>query len=119
MPASVTRLLIDWSEGSERAREELMPLVYQELRRVAGAQLRSERAGHTLQATALVNEAYLRLIDQNRVRWRNRVHFFAIASRLMRRVLVDHARHKGAQKRGGAEHRVTLVDDVAEAPQRG
>ncbi len=113
MASSVTGLLIDWSEGDQAAHEELMPLVYEELRRLAGAQLRSERGSHTLQATALVNEAYLRLIDQSRVRWRNRAHFFAIAARMMRRILVDHARREGAAKRGGSMQRVTLDEEVS------
>ena len=93
-----------------------MPLVYEELRRLAGAQLRSERSGHTLQATALVNEAYLKLVDQKRTRWRNRAHFFAIAARLMRRILVDHARRARALKRS-AGRRVTLDEALALAPE--
>ena len=111
--ADVTRLLIDWSNGREAAREELMPLVYGELKRLAGSRLRGERADHTLQPTALVNEVYLRLVDQDRVRWRNRAHFFAIAARLMRRVLVDHARRQRAAKRGGVRHQVTLDEAVS------
>ena len=116
MQASVTRLLLEWSDGSTEAREALMPLVYEELRRLAGAQLRSERTGHTLQATALVNEAYLKLVDQKRMRWRNRAHFFAIAARLMRRILVDHARRSRALKRS-AGRRVTLDEELALAPE--
>lgn len=98
----VTQLLIRWSDGDETALERLMPLVYGELRRLANNYLRSERPGHTLQPTALVNEAYLRLVDQKNSRWQNRAHFYGIAAKLMRRILVDHARLKHAEKRGGA-----------------
>jgi RNA polymerase sigma factor (TIGR02999 family) len=98
----VTQLLIRWSDGDETALESLMPLVYGELRRLANNYLRSERPGHTLQPTALVNEAYLRLVDQKNSRWQNRAHFYGIAAKLMRRILVDHARLKHAEKRGGA-----------------
>ena len=98
---AVTELLLDWSAGDEQARDRLMQLVYDELRRIAGSRLRAERSEHTLQATALVNEAYMRLVDQTRVQWRNRAHFFGIASHLMRRILVDHARRRRAEKRGG------------------
>ena len=111
-PASVTRLLVDWSNGSESARDELMPLVYEELRRLAGSRLRGERPDHTLQATAIVHEAYLRLVDQTRVEWRNRTHFFAIAARMIRRILVDHARRRQARKRGGDNVRVTLDEEL-------
>lgn len=98
----VTQLLVRWSDGDETALESLMPLVYGELRRLANNYLRSERPGHTLQPTALVNEAYLRLVDQKNSRWQNRAHFYGIAAKLMRRILVDHARLKHAEKRGGA-----------------
>src|ERR1043166_9050715 len=91
-PQEVTQLLIAWSQGDQAAFEQLMPLVYEELRRVARRYIGRERAGHTLQTTALVNEAYLRLIDASRVQWQNRAHFFAISAQLMRRILVDHAR---------------------------
>jgi len=101
MGSDVTDLLLRFREGDDEVRERLLELVYDELRRVAGAQLRSERRDHTLQPTALVNEAYLRIVDQTRVQWQNRAHFFAVAARLMRRVLVDHARARGAVKRGG------------------
>ncbi len=104
----VTRLLQDWSEGDERAAEQLMPLVYDELRRLARAYLRRERPDHTLQPTALVNEAYLKLVEQRRVSWQNRHHFFGIAARMMRRVLVDHARENAAEKRGGPRRKVSL-----------
>ena len=98
----VTELLLAWGRGEESALEKLMPVVYQELRRMARGHMRGERVDHTLQATALVNEAYLRPIDSNRVRWQNRAHFFAVASQLMRRVLVDAARSRHYQKRAAA-----------------
>ena len=101
----VTELLLAWGRGEEPALEKLMPVVYQELRRMARGHMRGERANHTLQATALVNEAYLRLVDSSRVRWQNRAHFFAVASQLMRRVLVDAARSRHYQKRGGSRRR--------------
>src|SRR5262245_65284589 len=102
----LTGLLKAWSDGDAAARERLLPEVYAELRRRAGAYLRRERKDHTLQPTALVNEVYLRLIDQRAVRWQNRAHFFGIASQMMRRILVDHARGHEADKRGGREVRV-------------
>jgi len=108
----VTELLIEWSAGDKDALERLIPLVYDELRRLARAHLRRERGSHTLQPTALVNEAYLRIVDQQRVRWQNRVQFFAICSQIMRRILVDHARKRLADKRGGARTRVTLGEGV-------
>ena len=100
-PDAITRLLIEWSNGDEEALKRLMPLVYDELRRVASRHLRHERRDHTLQPTALVHEAYLRLINQRSVRWQNRAHFFGVASRLIRRIVVDHARRRRAAKRGG------------------
>ena len=109
----VTALLQAWTSGDDSAREELMPLVYNELRRRAAAHLRHERTGHTLQATALVHEAYLRLVDQTRAAWINRAQFFAIASRMMRRILVDHARAGKMNKRSGQWKRLTLDEDVA------
>ena len=102
-PSEVTQLLIDWSGGDKAAFEKLVPLVHAELRRVARRYMVGERAGHTLQATALVNEAYLRLVDQNRIRWQNRAHFFAISAQMMRRILVDHARKRRFAKRGGKD----------------
>ena len=96
----VTRLLIAWSDGNESAAAPLMDAVYDELRRLARAYLARERSDHSLQATALVHEAYLKLVDQRRVRWQNRAHFFAVAAQMMRRLLVDHARARGAIKRG-------------------
>ena len=102
-PTDVTMLLNAWSDGSQDALDELMPLVYQELRKLARSYLRAERPEHTLQPTALVNEAYLRLVDQRNVRWQNRRHFFGIAAQLIRRILVDHARKRQSEKRGGGE----------------
>ena len=110
-PMSVTRLLEEYRRGDREALDALMPLVYSELKRLAGGQLRREREGHTLQPTALVNEAYLRLAQSDDVRFENRAHFFGIASRLMRQVLVDHARAHGREKRGGGLARVTLKDE--------
>jgi len=112
--SNVTRLLLQWSEGDTAAREALIPLVYETLRRIARQCLASQRPGHTLQSTALVHEAYLRLVDHSSVHWENRVHFFAVAAQLMRRILVDHARRQRAAKRGGGN--LTLVLDEAVAP---
>ena len=106
----ITRLLIAWSDGDKEALDALMPLVYDRLRRLAASYLRHEREGHTLQTTALVNEAYLRLIQQDQVSWRDRAHFFAIAAQMMRRILVDHARHHSYAKRGGATPNLSLAD---------
>ena len=107
----VTQILRDWSGGDAQAPERLMPLVYDEMRRLARSFLARERGGHTLQPTALVNEAYLRLVDQRSVSWQNRAHFYGIASSMMRRVLIDHARAHAAGKRGGGAVRLSL-DDV-------
>jgi RNA polymerase sigma factor (TIGR02999 family) len=104
----VTQLLLAWRDGEQSALGELMPLVQGELRRLAGRFLRQERPGHTLQPTALVNEAYLRLVDVRHLRWQNRAHFFAISARLMRQILVDFARERNAQKRGGGNAPVNL-----------
>ncbi|HET7696336.1 MAG TPA: sigma-70 family RNA polymerase sigma factor [Vicinamibacterales bacterium] len=107
----VTALLDEWSRGDQAALGQLLPLVYAELRRIAARQLGRERAGHTLQPTALVHEAYLRLVDQRQVDWQNRAHFFGVAAQIMRRVLVDHARRHTANKRGdGAPH--ISIDDA-------
>jgi len=111
-PEGVTQLLMDWGRGDQAALDKLMPLVYAELRRLAGNYLRRERAGHTLQPTALVNEAYMRLVDQRSARWQNRAQFFGVAAQLMRRILVDHARLHQAQKRGGTEQRRMSLADV-------
>jgi RNA polymerase sigma-70 factor, ECF subfamily len=111
-PDEVTRLLLDWSNGDREAFDRLAPLVYDELRNLARRYMRRERLGHTLQTTALVNEAYIRLVDQNSVRWQNRAHFYAIAARMMRRILVDYARARCYDKRGGGARQVSL-DDAA------
>jgi RNA polymerase sigma factor (TIGR02999 family) len=111
----VTALLRDWSGGDPRALERLMPLVYGELRKLAASYLRRERSDHTLQPTALVHEAYLRLVDQRGVDWHNRAHFFGIAARMMRRILVDHARRRQAAKRDGAAYRISGSGDLVEA----
>jgi RNA polymerase sigma factor (TIGR02999 family) len=110
---NITHLLKEWSDGDERALDKLTPLVYEELRRQASRYLRRERRGHSLQTTALINEAYLRLIDARDVHWQDRAHFFAIAANLMRRVLVDHARRRDAEKRGGSALRLTLDEALA------
>lgn len=109
---NVTRLLLDWSGGNQQALEELAPLIYNELRRLAHNFLYRERPGHTLQTTALVHEAYLKLIDQRDVRWQNRAHFFAIAAQAMRRILIDSARRHTAAKRGGPGEKLSL-DEAA------
>jgi RNA polymerase sigma factor (TIGR02999 family) len=109
----VTVLLRAWGDGDEAALEKLLPLVEAELRRLARIYMARERADHTLQPTALVNEAFMRLIDARGIRWQDRSHFLGIAARLMRRVLVDHARARGYQKRGGGVQRVTLTDALA------
>ena len=115
-PGEVSQLLQSWGRGNEGARMQLMELVYCELRRRAAGYLRAERPDHTLQATALVHEAYLRLVEQDRMTWRNRAQFFGIASQMMRRILVDHARERQTAKRHGQAVRVTLTDDIAAAP---
>lgn len=117
-PADVTDLLVDWGNGNEAALSQLMPLVYEELHRLAARQIRKESPGHTLQTTVLVNEAYLRLIDQSRVRWQNRAQFFGIAAQLMRRILVDHARKRRYLKRGGGAETVELEEAAAVSPER-
>jgi RNA polymerase sigma factor (TIGR02999 family) len=109
----VTGLLLAWNQGDQSAIERLMPLVYDELRRLAERHFRRERVGHTLQPTAVVHEAYFRLVDQTRVTWKNRGHFFAVASQAMRRILVDYARARAADKRGGGEKRVTMTSAEA------
>lgn len=107
-PHLVTKLLQEWSDGDETALEQLMPLVYDELHRLAHQHLRRERPGHILQTSALINEAYLRLVDHPELRWESRNHFFGIAARLMRRILVDDARKRNADKRGGSLIQVPL-----------
>src|SRR5947199_3880498 len=107
---NVTELLRAWTHGEKAALDQLIPVVYDELRRQASRYLRRELPGHTLQTTALVNEAYMRLVDQKNVQWQNRAHFFGISAQLMRRILVDHARAKHRAKRGGQGIRVSLTD---------
>lgn len=107
---SITQLLESWSSGDQGAAEQLLPLVYEELRRIATRQLRQERGAHTLQATAIVHEAYLRLIGQEGLQWPSRAHFFAFAAHLIRRILVDYARSRNRAKRGGQYDRVTLAE---------
>ena len=117
-PGPVTRLLLDWSDGDERARDEMLPLVYDELRRLAAMYLLRERRDHTLQPTALVHEAYLRLVDQRQVNWKNRAQFVGLAAVMMRRILVNHARDRAAAKRGGDMQKVPLSDaDEPGTPQ--
>ena len=120
-PASqeVTDLLLAWSQGDDSALEKLIPLVYDELHRLAHHYMGGERAGHTLQTTALVNEAYLRLIDSSRVRWQSRAHFFAVSAQLMRRVLVDFARSRNYRKRGGGAFQVSLDKALEVSAERG
>jgi RNA polymerase sigma factor (TIGR02999 family) len=115
VPGSVTALLVEWTRGDAAALERLVPVVEAELRGLARRHMARESPGHTLQPSALVNEAYLRLVQGTRPAWQNRVHFFAVASRVMRRVLVDHARAKRNMKRGGRLRRVPLHDDLATA----
>jgi RNA polymerase sigma factor (TIGR02999 family) len=107
--ARVTDLLVEWGHGNEAAHGEMLPLVYAELRRLAARYMASERGDHTLQPTALVHEAYLRLVDQRRVDWRNRAQFVGVAAMIMRRILVNHARDRAAEKRGGGVERVSLT----------
>ena len=109
-PKRITQLLVAWSNGDRAALDELVPLVHAELRRLARSYMRAERQAHTLQTSALVNEAYLRLVEQKQVRWQNRAHFLAIAAQLMRRILVDYARRRQYQKRGGGALQVTLSE---------
>lgn len=116
-PRSITELLIEWRDGDETALDRLMPLVYEELRRLARYYMRRERPGHTLQTAALVNEAYLRLVDHKGMRWQNRAHFYAVASQAMRRILVDHARSRQYLKRGGGSQIVGL-DEAAAVVQK-
>jgi RNA polymerase sigma factor (TIGR02999 family) len=115
----VTALLLAWSQGEQTALENLVPLVYAELRRVARRHMYRERPGHTLQTTALVNEAYLRLIDARQVHWQNRAHFFAVSAQLMRRILVDFARSKHYLKRGGGAQKVAFDEALVASPEQG
>jgi RNA polymerase sigma-70 factor, ECF subfamily len=118
MPEDLTQLLKECSNGKQEALYELLPAVYTELRRLASSYLRRERPDHTLQATALVHEAYLKLIDQHSVNWQNRAHFFGVAAQLMRRILVDHARTHLREKRGGQMQRLSLDDAISWAEER-
>jgi RNA polymerase sigma-70 factor (ECF subfamily) len=117
-PPDITRMLIDWSKGDRQALDRLVPVVYSELRRQAARHLGRERPGHTLQATDLIHEAYLRLVDQKKVRWQNRAHFFAIAAQLMRRILVDHARRRHRAKRGGSGVILPLEEGLVVAAEK-
>jgi len=117
-PENVTQLLIDWGKGDKEALDKLVPLVYEELRRQAARYLRHERVGHTLQTTALIHEAYVRLVDQRNVHWQNRAHFFGIAAQMMRRILVDHARSKKRAKRGGSDIRISFTEASLKTPDR-
>lgn len=108
----VTHLLIDLSNGRSEAVDELLPIIYDELKRIAASYLRRERSDHTLQPTALVNEAYMKMIDITQVSWQNKAHFIGVAANQMRRILVDHARHHNAQKRGGEFQIMTLNDEI-------
>lgn len=114
----ITQLLLAWGEGDQGALDRLFPLVHAELYRRAKRYMRRERRAHTLQTTALIHETYLRLVDVQQVRWQNRAHFFAIAARLMRRILVDYARERGYQKRGGEARRVSLDECLVVSPAR-
>src|ERR1051325_3255972 len=114
----ITQLLVAWSDGDQTARDKLMPLVYEELHRLAHQYMRRESPGHTLQTSALVNEAFVRLVDQRNVRWQNRAHFFGIAAQLMRRILVDHARGRQTAKRGGSLHAVSFDDALYVSDER-
>ena len=116
-PQEISALLRAWSGGDESALARLMPIVYEELRRLAHSYMKRERSGHTLQTTALVNEAYMRLVDANTVEWQDRAHFFGIAARLMRRILVDFARTRGYQKRGGKLRKVSLDEGLLISPE--
>src|SRR5881396_1042608 len=116
---TVTQLLRAWRQGDAAALNRLVPVVYQKLRRLARHYMAGQRPGHTLQATALVNEAYMRLIDCDQVNWKDRAHFFALSAQMMRRVLVEFARSRQYQKRGGGARKTSLDVDVIASPQRG
>ena len=115
----MTELLLSWGRGDRSALDELVPIVHQELRRLARLQMRGERDNHTLQTTALVNEAFIRLVDLRRIRWQDRAHFLALSARLMRRILVDHARSRNYRKRGGGAVNVALDDSLDMSRERG
>ncbi len=116
-PIEITQLLLAWGQGEQAALEQLTPLVYDELHRLAHRYMGHERPGHTLQTSALVNEAYLRLVDASHVRWQNRAHFFAVSAQLMRRILVDFARSRHSLKHGGDARRVSLDEALLVAPE--
>jgi RNA polymerase sigma factor (TIGR02999 family) len=118
-PPQVTGLLLAWGKGDDAALEQLIPLVHAELRRIASRHMAHERVGHSLQATALVNEAYLRLVDVRQMKWQDRAHFFAMSARLMRRILVDFARSRGYQKRGGGVEKVSFDEGLVVSNERG
>ena len=117
-PQDVTRLLLNWGAGDRQALDELTPIVYEELRRLASRYLRRERSDHTLQSTALVHEAYMRMVDQRNVRWQNRAQFFGLAAEMIRRILVDHARAHRAEKRGGEVVKLALDEALDAAAGR-
>jgi RNA polymerase sigma-70 factor, ECF subfamily len=117
-PQEVTQLLTAWRDGDQEALDKLMPLVYDELRRIAGRYMKRERAGHTLQTTALVNEAYLRMVGQQNVDWQNRAHFFGVAASVMRHLLVDRGRANGRVRRGGNPQQVTFDEGVSSSSKR-
>ncbi len=114
----ITELLAEWSEGNQSALDKLYPLVYEELHRLARRYMSRERKGHTLQTTALINEAYVRLVDQRNVHWANRSHFFAISAQIMRRILIDHARRHAYAKRGGGAQQVSLEEAATVTPDQ-
>jgi len=117
-PQEITQLLVDWSNGNQVALDQLLPLVYTELRQLAHRYMRRERLGHTMQTTALIHEAYLRLVDQTQVRWANQAHFFGIAARLMRQILIEHARSHTRAKRGGGAVTLALDEAALVSPAR-
>ena len=114
----VTQVLVDWNQGDQNAPDRLMPLVYEELRKLARNYLQRERSDHTLQATGLVHEAYLRLVDQSSMSWQNRAHFFAVAAQVMRRILVDHARSHRAEKRGGEREKLEFDEALVPSGEK-
>jgi RNA polymerase sigma-70 factor (ECF subfamily) len=118
VPSDITELLIAWSEGDKAALEQLMPLIERDLHRIARNYMSRENPGHTLQTTALVNEAYFRLVGQKKVRWQNRAHFFGIAARIMRRILLNYARDRGRVKRGGGAAQVSLSEVAVVGEER-
>lgn len=118
-PHEITQLLAEWSDGNQSALDELYPLVYDELHKLARRYMSRERKGHTLQTTALINEAYVRLVDQRNVHWTNRSHFFAISAQIMRRILIDHARRHAYAKRGGGARQVSLEEAAIVASNTG